>query len=411
MKRILPFLLAVPVAVYAFACSSSDDSTNNSNPDGGTGTTNPDGGTIDPNTGDSSTGPQSSINPTTGVTVATFSNTAAAVHGLTWVPTDKVFYAALPTSSDPFDGTTVRTEGKIVRIKADGTGDGILAGTAATGPIFSAAFNAKTNKVLVIGTNQIIAIAPTGTTPQAGTVFSSTYTGNLGNEDAGTAATPFAGLNDIILKKDGSGAYVTEPYYPAGAPPTAFHRVYYVKADGSAQAVAHYENNEGPNGIALSPDEKTLYVALTTPTVANPGRNLPVYGEYPAIWKYTVNTDGSLTAGAKFAQVGTTKTAPEQLTKPDGLAVDVSGNVYVATIQGVVVYKPSGDVWGTIPTPEQIASLAWGGDDLKTLYMGSSNDPCIADANAVPPVVCDASTAKNTGTVYKAAMQVTGIAR
>ena len=405
MKRILPFLLAAPIAVYAFACSSSGSGsgTTTNNPDGGISTTNPDGSVVDPSGDGGNVTAESSINPTTGVTVVSFSDTQAAVHGLTWVPSDKVFYAALPTSSDPFDGTTATTVGKVVRINADGTGNGILAGTNTTGSIFSAAFNPKTNKVMVIGTKEIVTLAPTGTTPQTGTVFSSTYAGNLGNEDAGTAATPFAGLNDIVLKKDGT-AYVTEPYYPAGAPATAFHRVYYVKADGSAQAVAHYENNEGPNGIALSPDEKTLYVVLTTPTVADPGRNLPVYGEYPAIWRYTVNTDGSLTAGAKFVQVGTTKTAPTQLTKPDGLAVDISGNVYVATLLGVIVYKPNGDVWGTIPVPEQPASLAWGGADLKTLYIGSSNDPCKL---AEDP----ACNVKNLGSIYKATMQVTGIAR
>lgn len=397
MKRILPFLLAVPFAAYAFACSSDSDSDNPNNTGGNT--ENDGGGNTNPGDGNTPVDPaEATINPADGVQVAEFSNPEAAVHGMTWIPAEKAWYVAQPTSTVAFDGTpaTATTSGKVVRIEADGrVTAGVLGGTATTGDIFSVAFNATANKVWAIGTSQIVNLEPTGAALQTGTTFATKFSG-LASDDAGTDV-PFTGINDLVVKKDGSAAYVTSPFYPTDIVQTDFNRVFYVKSDGTAASVAHYENNERPNGIALSPDEKTLYVSLTSPTVANPGRNLPVYGEFPAIWKYTVNADGSLSGGAKFAQVGTTKSTDEA-TKPDGLAVDKVGNVYVATIQGVVVYKPSGDVWGTITTPEQAASLAFGGEDLKTLYIGSSNDPGVGAAN-------------NTGKIYKAQLKVTGIAK
>ena len=74
MKRILPFLLAAPIAVYAFACSSSGSGTTTNNPDGGISTTNPDGSVVDPSGDGGNVTAESSINPTTGVTVVSFAN-------------------------------------------------------------------------------------------------------------------------------------------------------------------------------------------------------------------------------------------------------------------------------------------------------------------------------------------------
>lgn len=398
MKRILPFLLAVPFAAYAFACSSDSDDTNNPNNggntenDGGPGTTPGTDTPVDP--------AEAAINPTEGVTPTVFSQPEAAVHGMTWIPAEKAWYVAMPTSTIEFDGTTAKTVGKVVRVNADGSVPyGIFAGTEASGNIFSVAFDAKSNKVWAIGYNQVLSLDPTGTALQLGTPVASSSNG-LESDDAGVNA-PFGGLNDIVLKKDGSGGFMTSPWYPTTTPDrqTDFNRIYNINAAGAAQAIWHFDKNERPNGIALSPDEKTLYVSLTEPTVPNPGRGQVVYGEYPVIWKWTVNADGTLSNNGKFAQVGTTKSV-EVATKPDGLAVDKSGNVYVATMQGVVVFKPSGEQWpGVIAAPEQIASLAFGGDDLKTLYMGASNDPgAFGDA-------------KNTGSIYKAQLKVTGIAK
>ena len=109
-----------------------------------------------------------------------------------------------------------------------------------------------------------------------------------------------------------------------------------------------------PNGLAFSPDEKTLYVA-----------NSDKY----AIWMaYPVKDDGTLGPGRVFADVSammeTLKGAP------DGLKVDREGNVWATGPGGVHVMAPDGTRLGRIDTGEPAANCAWG-DDGSTLYITS----------------------------------------
>jgi gluconolactonase len=83
----------------------------------------------------------------------------------------------------------------------------------------------------------------------------------------------------------------------------------------------------------------------------------------PFIRKYTVNDDGTLGEWVKFVEIGPADSSPT------GLAVDKAGNVYAATKAGVQVFKPSGQSWGTVPVSEKASGLAFGGDDMKTLYI------------------------------------------
>ncbi|MGH3671300.1 MAG: SMP-30/gluconolactonase/LRE family protein, partial [Pseudonocardiaceae bacterium] len=99
-----------------------------------------------------------------------------------------------------------------------------------------------------------------------------------------------------------------------------------------------------PNGVALSPDGKTLYV---DDTVAGLVRRFPV------------RPDGSLGPPTTFAPVP----------GGDGMAMDDAGNLYVATGTGVLVYQPDGTPWGTIPVPERPTNCTFGGSDRKTLYI------------------------------------------
>jgi gluconolactonase len=106
-----------------------------------------------------------------------------------------------------------------------------------------------------------------------------------------------------------------------------------------------------PNGIAVSKDGTTLFVSLT-------GEN--------QIVKIGLKADGSAVgAPTVFAATGDS---------PDGLAVDGVGNVYVATNAGVEAYSASGTKWGALPLPSgQVpTSLAFGGADSKTLFVGST---------------------------------------
>lgn len=115
---------------------------------------------------------------------------------------------------------------------------------------------------------------------------------------------------------------------------------------------------ERPNGIILSPDEKTLYVANT-------------YGEH--VIAYDVAADGKLSRKRNFAKL-TGFAPPASGNGPassgaDGLAIDAAGRLYVASSAGVQVFDARGRALGTIKLPRPPQNLAFGGSDRKTLYV------------------------------------------
>jgi gluconolactonase len=110
-----------------------------------------------------------------------------------------------------------------------------------------------------------------------------------------------------------------------------------------------------PNGIVFSPDEKYLYVNNSEPK---------------KFWmRYTVNKDGTL-AEPKLLYDATND---PRIGIPDGMKVDVLGNIYSAAPGGVLVMTPEGKVLGTILIPERVANVAWAGSESKTLYITASD--------------------------------------
>jgi gluconolactonase len=103
------------------------------------------------------------------------------------------------------------------------------------------------------------------------------------------------------------------------------------------------EGITGPNGIILSPDERTLYVT-----------------NGPVLVAFDVQADGSLTNQREFAKL--------QGGGGDGSAVDAQGRIYVATGSSANVFAPNGDYLGSIPGPQGMHGVAFGGADKKTLY-------------------------------------------
>ncbi|MGH3917724.1 MAG: SMP-30/gluconolactonase/LRE family protein [Pseudonocardiaceae bacterium] len=151
--------------------------------------------------------------------------------------------------------------------------------------------------------------------------------------------------NDNITRSDGT-IYFTDP--PYGVPPSQareldFQGVFRVDPAGALHLESRDMNR--PNGVALSPDERTLYVDDTADGLVR---------------KFPVRPDGSL--GPPTIFVPSTDGG-------DGMAMDDAGNLYVTTNAGVKVYKPSGMTWGTIPVPEVPANCTFGGPDRKTLYI------------------------------------------
>ena len=111
-----------------------------------------------------------------------------------------------------------------------------------------------------------------------------------------------------------------------------------------------------PNGIALSPDDRVLYV--------NDSR-----GQY--LLAFDVKPDGTLGGRREFAAYQLTDEIRAFPYQSDGLCVDRKGNVFVAMPLGVQVFSPKGRFLGTIPLSKKIQNLAFAGPEKKTLYIVS----------------------------------------
>ena len=163
--------------------------------------------------------------------------------------------------------------------------------------------------------------------------------------------------NDACYHKNGD-LYFTDP--PYGLPDRwddprrelDFCGVYRLSKDGKLTLLT--KEMTRPNGIAFSPDHKTLYVAQSDPEAA--------------LWKsFPVKEDGTLGEGKLFYD------ATENFKKglpglPDGLKVDSHGNIWATGPGGVYVFAPGGTLLGRISTGEKTANCGWGNDG-RTLYI------------------------------------------
>jgi gluconolactonase len=169
---------------------------------------------------------------------------------------------------------------------------------------------------------------------------------------------PYGRPNDLVVSTSGH-VYFTEPgpNVPAGTtapPPPLPPAVYHIPPGGDALRIA--EGIRRPNGITLSPDERTLYVndtqgafLLAFDVLADGGAsNRRDFAAYAGV---TENADGTLASGA------------------DGLAIDSEGRLYVATTIGVQVFDAAGAALGVIPVSRAPQNLAFAGPDKQTLYI------------------------------------------
>jgi gluconolactonase len=154
--------------------------------------------------------------------------------------------------------------------------------------------------------------------------------------------------NDVVCKSDGS-IYFTDPglRVPLAERELSYAGVYRVAPDGGVTLVADCEY---PNGLAFSPDERTLYVANTRWTAY--------------IHAFELDAAGRLLRRRIFADMSSDETDGV----PDGMKVDVEGRVYCTGPGGTWVFAPDGTRLGIIRTPEVPANLAFGGPDLRTLF-------------------------------------------
>ena len=157
--------------------------------------------------------------------------------------------------------------------------------------------------------------------------------------------------NDVICHSNGSLLFTDPGLRVPVAERELDAAVYRVASDGTVSAVANFEY---PNGLALSPDERTLYVANTRWT------------QY--IHALELDAAGNMVRRRVFADMSADGTNGV----PDGMKVDVAGNVFCTGTGGVWVFGPDGARIGVIETPEVCANISFGGPDLRTLLLTAS---------------------------------------
>ena len=179
---------------------------------------------------------------------------------------------------------------------------------------------------------------------------------------------PFNAPNDITIDEMGR-IYFSDPRYlghePVEQPAMG---VYRIDLDSTIHRIITDAGK--PNGVAVSPDQKTLYVVSNDNGSLGTFRlplDAPLHKGRMALLAYDLGRDGS----AKFREV-LVDYSPQD--GPDGLVADVEGNLYVAvrdtTRFGVVVYSPGGKELAYIPTPEIPTNVAFGrGERRRTLYV------------------------------------------
>lgn len=179
------------------------------------------------------------------------------------------------------------------------------------------------------------------------------------------------GPNDLVVDSKG-GIYFTDPQFTSDAEKNQPGRTaYYLSPNGELKRLLEPDSYAMPNGIALSPDGKTLYINNTYDD--RDGWNVNSDKEN-FVWAYDVQEDGTITNERKFAELYLTGDVLDKLEKSsgaDGMKVDAEGNLYVATFAGVQLFNKEGAFQGIIYVPNYPVNLAFGGDDMKTLYITS----------------------------------------
>jgi len=183
---------------------------------------------------------------------------------------------------------------------------------------------------LLVATHDMQTLSIFGATGAQRTTHALTYMGDHFNSP-----------NDLTVRADGT-IYFTDPDWQLGGrtSETEITGVYRIPPGGAPVLVDG--TLDKPNGIALSPDQQTLYVTSA-------GQNLMAY---------PIAADGSTGAGTVLASPGGS----------DGMAVDCAGNLYV-TAGSVRVFDPQGSELGSISLAESPANVAFGGTDRRTLYI------------------------------------------
>jgi gluconolactonase len=175
----------------------------------------------------------------------------------------------------------------------------------------------------------------------------------------------FNSPNDLALRKNGD-IYFTDPPYgldKLNASPLkelAWNGVYRIARDGAVSLLI--KDLTFPNGIAFSPDEKILYVAVSDATK-------------PQIMAYDVQSDGSVANGRVFFDA-TPLLGPNRKGSCDGMKIDAKGNLFATGPGGVLILSPKGDHLGTLVTNQATGNCCFGGADGSELFIAADMFLC-----------------------------------
>ncbi|WP_029006323.1 SMP-30/gluconolactonase/LRE family protein [Azorhizobium doebereinerae] len=165
--------------------------------------------------------------------------------------------------------------------------------------------------------------------------------------------------NDIVVKSDGSVWFSDPTYgidsdYEGDAAPSELGRQCVYRLDPATGALgAVVTDRLQPNGLAFSPDETVLYVVDSGAShVADHPRAIVAYGVRP---------DGTVADPRTFALL------PDGFY--DGVRCDAQGNVWASAFRAVHCYAPDGTHLGTLPMPERVSNLCFGGLKRNRLFI------------------------------------------
>jgi len=166
----------------------------------------------------------------------------------------------------------------------------------------------------------------------------------------------FSSPNDLCFDRAGNLFFTDPPY---GLPSdvkqeTEFNGVYRLSTQGQLTVIAR--DMARPNGVALSPDEHTLYVGSTD-------------DKTPVIMAFTLDSNGGVASRRVFFDGTALIAKTKRRGGFDGLKVDTQGNLWTSGPGGILVISPEGNHLGSILTGRATANCAFGGADGRTLYV------------------------------------------
>jgi len=175
-----------------------------------------------------------------------------------------------------------------------------------------------------------------------------------------TEGKRFSSPNDLCFDRAGNLFFTDPPY---GLPSdvkqeTEFNGVYRFGTNGKLTVITR--EMDRPNGLALSPDERTLYVGST-------------HDPKPVIMAYALKSDGSVASGRVFFDATELMSRTGRRGGFDGMKVDAQGNLWATGPGGLLIISPAGKHLGSLLTGQPTANCAFGGADGKTLFITANH--------------------------------------